>query len=387
MAEQRRETWPQQADAPTLTARAAAKPTAGDAIDVLCVGPRSIASRIRRGLREQRILATLASGAEAAREELAARRRDLVIVAAEGAGTAALPLLRELADAGHGVVLACENPTLDAAIAAMRDGALDAIGVGQFENDPAAAGARLIDAAGRAAQRHDRDARERRLRCLCRTLDQQRRELSGQVASLCDDLVRAYADMGEQLQRLGDRHEFQAIIRHELEVEELLRVVLEYLLARAGAMNAAVFLPDGSEEWTLGAYVNHDVPAELAETTLDHLAGVVAPRFEGDRGVTLLEDDQDLYAAIGEDADWLEGQTAAVFTSWNDNECLAVTILFRDASRPFDSAVLDVLPIVAEGFGRQLARVIRVHHRHLPEDQWGGPWGPSLGGDDYGLAA
>ena len=31
-----------------------------------------------------------------------------------------------------------------------------------------------------------------------------------------------------------------------------------------------------------------------------------------------------------------------------------------------------MLSIIAEHFGSQLARVIHVHHRHLPKDQWGG---------------
>ena len=45
------------------------------------------------------------------------------------------------------------------------------------------------------------------------------------------------------------------------------------------------------------------------------------------------------------------------------------------------------LRIVADLFGKQLGRVIHIHHRHLPKDQWGGFGGVDEGDDDIDLAA
>lgn len=54
------------------------------------------------------------------------------------------------------------------------------------------------------------------------------------------------------------------------------------------------------------------------------------------------------------------------------DECLAVLSLFRDKRSAFAESDVKLLQIIADQFAGQLARVIRVHHRHLPKDEWGG---------------
>ena len=60
-----------------------------------------------------------------------------------------------------------------------------------------------------------------------------------------------------------------------------------------------------------------------------------------------------------------------------------MVVLFRDRRNPFPPGALHALKIIRELFGKQLARVIRTHHRHVPKNQWGG----FKGGDDIDLAA
>ena len=74
--------------------------------------------------------------------------------------------------------------------------------------------------------------------------------------------------------------EFARLIQSELDVETLLRHALEFVLARIGPTNAAVFLPGSTGEYALGAYVNLSCPKETAEVMLDHLANIAAPRLE-----------------------------------------------------------------------------------------------------------
>ncbi|MEL7472664.1 MAG: hypothetical protein AAGK04_05040, partial [Planctomycetota bacterium] len=92
-----------------------------------------------------------------------------------------------------------------------------------------------------------------------------------------------------------------------LDVEIALRRVLEHVLDRIGPTNAAVFMPDSSGDYSLGAYVNYDRPKDSAEVMLDHLAGVIAPRFEETDGVVSIHNDDQLHQCIGAEAHWLAG--------------------------------------------------------------------------------
>ena len=67
--------------------------------------------------------------------------------------------------------------------------------------------------------------------------------------------------------------------------------------------------------------------------------------------------------------------------------------LFRDDHEPFSSEIVQILETISALFSRQLARIIHVHHRHLPKHQWGalgdGPENYDFddGPDDIDLAA
>ncbi len=275
-------------------------------------------------------------------------------------------------------VLVSEAPDVGAAVRAMQCGAADLIPVG-------ISSAELVDrldgALARARTLRDQQAagarRCERLRRLCRTLNSSRRELMGQVASLCGDLNKAYAEMADQLTVGSVASEFNALVRQELDLESLLRTALEFLLPRTGPTNAAVFLPSSSGDFSLGAYVNYDRPRDTAEVLFDHLAATLAPALEHEREVVRLSPEM-LVERLGED-DWLDAQEVLGMACRHEGECLAVLVLFRDRRQPFDPALMTLLASLRELLGRQLARVIQTHHRHLPKDKWG-----LLGDDDLG---
>lgn len=167
--------------------------------------------------------------------------------------------------------------------------------------------------------------------------------------------------------------EFARLIQGELDVETLLRHALEFILARVGPTNAAVFLPGSTGEYALGAYVNLSCAKETAEVMLDHLANIAAPKLESTIGVIDLSTPATLEKVLGEGAEWLKGQRVLAFACRQENECLAVFVLFREEGRAFPADSAQALSMVRDEFGRQLARVIRIHHRHLPRDKWGAP--------------
>jgi FixJ family two-component response regulator len=325
-----------------------------------------------------------ADSTEQARPAL--RNADLVI--ADAAVPGALDLLARIAEEDPAAVTLFTAPraTLDLAVAAMQAGCVDLIATGADDEAAQASVAlalRKLDAARRREHRVDR------LRAVCRRLNDARHEITAQVSGMCNDLVDAYKELSDQIDQLALGSEFNGVVRQELDVESLLRVALEFILAKLGPTNAAVYLPSTSCDYTLGAYVNCDLDPAALETTLDDLADAVAPRFEQRPGVHVCHTRRDTAELLG-DSILLRDQTLILFPCHHQDECLAIVALFRPDRTPFDPAAREILTTIAGLFAAQLARVIRVHHRHLPKHQWGAPGdepGDFDGPDDIDLAA
>lgn len=279
-------------------------------------------------------------------------------------------------------ILMADNPTVELAVQAMRSGAADLVAAASHADLIAS----MRSVFERARALRDREARIERLTRVCRKLNQARHEVTRQVSSLCGDMVDAYQELSGQVLQISIASEFNSLIRQELDVESLLRTSLEFILAKTGPTNAAVFLPATSSDFSLGAYVNYDCPKDAADVLLEHLAGIVAPRMEGQTELKVFSSDSELRDFMGDDAHWLEGSNAIAFACHQEDECLAVVILFRDRRSPFAASLLPGLRIISELFGKQLGRVIHIHHRHLPKDKWGG-FGTDEGEDDIDLAA
>lgn len=318
---------------------------------------------------------------DAARRALATGAYDAALVAAEL--PAALDLVRDVAgaEAGVAVIVVAERPSVDLAMEAMRAGAADILSPRLPASE---CQGRVRRAIGRSARVRDLDLRIERLQKVCRKLNEARHQVTQQMGMLCNDLVEAYQELTDQVSNVSLASEFNSLIRQELDVESLLRTVLEFTLAKVGPTNAAVFLPATSSDFSLGAYVNYDCPKDTADVLLDHLANIVPARMEGREGIVTCSSAPELERLLGSDAHWLADCEAVAFNCRHDGETLAVVILFRDRSTPFAPAFLPTLRILADLFGRQLARVIRVHHRHLPREQWGGFVEPD---DDADLSA
>ncbi|MCL4741119.1 MAG: response regulator [Phycisphaerales bacterium] len=387
---------PGRSDAPGRAQRAQRLPTtpigAGAEASLADADARLLIVSIDAGER-QRLAAALACGttrceqADSIADALAAAstsRFDLAIIPADLPGGAGYELSRALTeiDESLGTVMLAGSASLDDAVRAMRAGALDLI-VGTL--GPAELRERIAGSLRRARAARDRADRLRRLANACRELNDAREGMASQVGSLCDDLAGAYQELSEQITHVGEAAEFNSLVRQELDLEALLRTVLEFILAKIGPTNAAVYLPSTSGDYSLGAYVNYDCPRDSTEVLLEHLAGVIAPRFERSETVELMAGEDDLHARLGDDADWIAGNALACISCRQDGECLAVVALFRERRTGFNADAVRLLGTIAELFGRQLARVIHVHHRHLPKDKWGLPG--TADDDDIDLAA
>jgi DNA-binding response OmpR family regulator len=346
---------------------------------------------------KERGIACMAADDLAHAEELMSHADfDVVVMDATRAGRAkvkgkpAYNGLRKVSSAhpGTGVVVVLDQPGLDDAIAVMQAGAADLVPAG---SEGAELSRRVLAAAGRSGTARerwaDREQRADRLKKLCKGLNHSRHELSRQVSSLCENLAGAYKELAEQMTMISLASEFNSLIRQELDLECLLRVSVEFILGKSGPTNAAVFLPAASGDYSLGAYVNYDCPKDSAEVLMDQLAASVAPRFDAEVGVVVMNSADELREHLGDGAEWLEGMGVMAASCRHKGECLGVITLFRPRSAPFTPEISTAFGVLAGLFAQQLSKVIHVHHRHLPKDKWGFPGDSADGADDIDLAA
>lgn len=323
---------------------------------------------------------------EQAMEQMAQKLPDIVLVRAslpDGDGAELAASIRRRSDS-TATILVEDVLSQQAALDALRAGATDVVAIDASGEEIEA---RVRDALERKSAARRRDGRVDRLKRVCRNLNIARRDVSKQVSSLCSDMVDAYQELSDRMVRVTVASEFGSTIRQELDVESLLRTALEYVLAKVGPTNAAVFLPSSSDDFSLGAYVNYDCPKDTAEMLFEHLADTVAPRMGAVEGVRAFVGQDDLCAYFGEEAHWLGDAEAIAFSCFNDDECLAVGVLFRDRQHPFDEDAVELVETISGLFGTQLGRVIHLHHRHLPREQWGSYNETDEGYDDFDLAA
>ncbi|HYE61745.1 MAG TPA: hypothetical protein VD997_07090 [Phycisphaerales bacterium] len=277
------------------------------------------------------------------------------------------------------------EPSMEMAVKVMRAGGVDLVDLGCTDAELCAA----IKSAGQRARRlraraRLEERRARKLRSACRELNRSRHSLMDQLGSVCNDMAASYRDLSEQMKQVALASELNTIFRQELDLECLLRTVLEYTLKKIGPTNAAIFLPAQSGDFTLGAYVNYDCPRDTAETLLDHLADIMAPAFEGRDDVAVMRGLKDVRPEPGPAGAWLEDSAVAAFSCRVDGECLAVVVLFRDRRTPFTGSAPATLRIIKDLFAQQLSRIVKMNYRHLPKHQWGGFFKDE---DERGMAA
>lgn len=171
--------------------------------------------------------------------------------------------------------------------------------------------------------------------------------------------------------------EFATLLREELDVEELLRTSLEFVLHKTGPTNAALFLAGSNNDFGLGAYVHYDLPRQDVEPMLQRLADEACPAISESEDVLRFEDSKEFIAQCNLDPDVATNQQMIAVPCHHDGECLAVLVLFRDESKVFDEQLATVLDILRQVFAEQLGRVIAVHNRMQPE------W-PEEPEDDFG---
>lgn len=332
---------------------------------LLAVKDESIAQAVLAAMEGEPYIIEQCATAAQAGSTLLARRFDLILLDPSIGKTDSVELARLAQRLGSvvKVVMISTRTSFDRAVDAMRCGAIDFLKVPFEDNDFRR---RIAAAIGKGRLDQEREERVARLKKICRKLNNARHEISEQVDVLCDDLAAAYRELTDQMQEVAMSSEFKTLVRQELDVESLLRTALEYLLAKIGPTNAAVFLPGTGAEWNLGAYVNYDCPRETASVLLDHLGHQLCPVMAEESDIVRFDDSEDFAAWVGVDSGFLAGSQVISFACMHENECMAVVVLFRKTQDPFREELAGLLDLLRGLFADQLATVIRVHHRAAP---------------------
>lgn len=334
---------------------------------ILVAAPKTVChDEALRHLRKRRHRCVRVESLHDANAALERDRFELVLVAptlADGNGFDLPAAVQRVCPAAKIIVISPEN-CVKAAVDAMRCGAIDFISVPVEYQE-------LLDRVEAALlkSRIDQQREERltRLQNICSQLNTARHEITEQLDLLCHDLVCAYREMSEQVNEVAMASEFRTLLRQELDVEDLLRTTLEYLLTKTGPTNAAVFLPDGDEYFTLGAYVNYDCPRDTIASVLDRVGEAVCPQMATEEDIIRFDDAREFAKWINMNSGMLSESQVIAFSCVHEDECLAVIVLFRNASRPFDATLAQTIDILRPIFAEQLTNVVEVHHRAQPE--------------------
>lgn len=205
-----------------------------------------------------------------------------------------------------------------------------------------------------------RDERIARLKGICRKLSITRSEFSKQIDSLSEGL----SDVRERVDEASIVGEFRGLLSQELDVEDLLRTAMQYMLTKTGATNAAVFLPGSRPtQFGLGAYVTYDCPRTTAEPLLSRLAEEICPRLAQSEDIMRFSDTAEFVESIGLEASVLDESELVAWPAHHGGECMGVFFLFRNRNEPFKDELAALIDALRPVFAAQMAKLVRVHHR------------------------
>ncbi len=320
--------------------------------DIVRQGCQTVAGKVR-----------IATSVDQAAAEMTRRPADLLLVNVQINDNAGLELLRSLRKKypGTEAIAVSRVRRSELCLDAWRAGAADMI-VGPVTVEEVQRSVEEV-----AHKRHGVErllARNVRLRQTCRRLNKARHEISQQVDLLCNDLVRAYQEMAQQLNFTQVTTEYAAMVEDELEVEGVLRKTMEWVLKKLGPINAAVYLPDAEHKFALGAYLNLDTQADAE---LISAVGETLVREADASGRSIhMENDQQLLEHFGEQSAALRGRAWFAAGCFTKRECLAVMVIFRRQGEPLDAhlkmPIESACPLLAE----KIEQALELYNRLNP---------------------
>ena len=208
-----------------------------------------------------------------------------------------------------------------------------------------------------------RDERLSRLTDACVQLRETKDAMSDQVDVLCGDLASAYTNIKDQLSLVEMMTEFRTLVGQELDVEQMLRTSLEYMLEKVGPTNGVVYLREAEGDYGIGAYVNYEWQDRNILQSLEELGAAVCPQMTGSTGLLKFDDAAEFARCDGVEGELFESSEVVACTCMFGNEPLAILVFFRKDTSPYTDEMAGMLDALRSVLAEQLARILRVHKR------------------------
>jgi FixJ family two-component response regulator len=269
----------------------------------------------------------------------------------DGDGTQLLPLLRQCAPAASAIVITGQ-PSVDGAITAMREGAVD------FLPKPFTAD-ELLACVTKALQRQQliikQEKRIEKLRQAVRRLNDARKLVSKKVDLLCNDLITAYGELSKQLDVVRTQENFRKLLAEAKDLEQMLCHAMDWLLRQMGYSNVAIWLTGDDAQYQLGAYMKYTIPGEPALT--EALKSGILRTLHHDGFLHYSGDEmRDKISPI--ERNFIANQTMLGVTCTYLGESLAAVMLFRESGTPFSEEDALALKAIGPLFATALSGIV-----------------------------
>jgi DNA-binding response OmpR family regulator len=252
-----------------------------------------------------------------------------------------------------GAIVITGSPSVDGAIAALRQGATD------FLPKPFSAD-QLVDRLNKALQRQALLARHEkrldRLRDAVRRLNDARKIVSKKVDLLCNDLITAYGELARQFDVLRTQEGFRKYLTNSKDLEQLLCHTMDWLLRQMGYSNVAIYLAADEQQFQLGAYMKYTIAGDKPIT--DALRQGLVPLTIRQGAVHFAGEELPDHLST-EELNFLHDQSIIAVNCTYLGEALAVVLMFREVPVAFTDEDLAVLKHISPIFALALADMVR----------------------------
>jgi FixJ family two-component response regulator len=296
-----------------------------------------------------------ATSIKQARKILATQAVDMMVAdigLPDGDGLSLLANLRKHHPKAGAIVIT-GAPTVDGAIAAIHNGALDFVPK-PFSADQIAE--RVRRALDRQAESAKVEKRLDRMREAVKRLGTARKVVSKKVDLLCNDLVGAYTELSRQFDTVRTQETFRAAIASAKDMEQVLCHAMDWMLRQVGYCNVAIWLAADEQQFQLGAYMKYTIPGEPPLTTA--MKNGLVPMVQREGSVRMSGDEADERLTPAE-LEYLSDQAVLGVNCTYLSEPLASVILFRDGGKPFKAEDEEALKTIAPVFACTLAAIVR----------------------------
>ena len=307
----------------------------------------------------------VATSVDQAQAEMKHKAADVLLVNIQISDNAGMELIRSFHQKypRSEVIAVSRIKRSEICLDAWRAGAADML-VAPIE--PADVQRSLNGVAERRAQVQRLTKRNVRLRQVCKQLNKARHEIGQQVDLLCNDLVRAYQEMAQQLNVTQVTAEFAQTLQDEIEVEGTLRKTMEWILRKVGPINAAVYLPDTERQFALGAYLNLDTEADAL--LISDIGETIVKRADTPGNVVSIDQDGAIDELFGVAGERLKNRSWLSVGCFARRECLAVIVIFRNQGQLIDASTRTMIEAIAPVLGERIDQALGLYHRMHPYD-------------------